>query len=180
MSIPFASPSQGWGVRVQPALNASGVLTSINVLGFTGNSPNITVTGGTNFTIPFNTDQYQYMFSLPYNATLIGVSAVFNTVAALSITSATTDIRPFVAIATPAPGTYNFTIIQSSILYPSIGFVQGNNPTSTVLTAANTLFNVPVAAGTPVAIVGGLVSLGTTAQALQPSLYVSGSLVFGR
>jgi len=112
------------------------------------------------------------------DATLTGASAIFNNWGSFSISQTTTDIRPYIAIATPAPGTYNFTILQDSIVYPSVGYVYGSNPSSTILTAYSTDLNVSVPAGTPIAIVAGLISLGTTQQSIQQYIYMSGSLIF--
>jgi len=148
------------------------------VIGFSNSSVPLAVTNGMNFSIPFGTNNVQFLFSLPVDARLTGASAIFNNWGAFSISQTTTDIRPYIAIATPAAGTYNFTILQNSIVYPKVGYVYGNNPASTVLTAYTTDLDVLIPAGTPIAIVAGLISLGSTQQALQQYIYMSGSLIF--
>ena len=158
-------------------MSATGVTTRIGTIAFSKSSTAINVTGGNKFSIPFANDNVQYIFSLPYDATLTGISGVFNNWGAITINNQNTHIAPFVAIATPDPGTYNFTIIAESMVYPETSYTRGTHSSSTVLTATETGMEIEIKAGTPIAIVGGLVSLGTVHQAVQQYIYMSGSLM---
>ena len=173
--IPFSSAA---GATLRPALNSSGVLTTVGVMGFSKSSVEKSVTGGHSFSMTFGKDNEQYMFMLPYDATLVASSIIFNNYDTVSISNPLTDVRPFIGIATPEEGTYNFSIIQDSIVYPEIGYRQGVNLNSTILKAHSTDLEIFVRANTPIAIVGGLISLGETHQVVRNYIYMHGSLVF--
>ncbi|GAF11768.1 hypothetical protein JCM19046_3409 [Bacillus sp. JCM 19046] len=138
----------------------------------------MTLTGGSGFTVPFASDNYQFFFSFPQAVRLVGLSTLFNNFAAFT-PSVGTDFRPYVAVATSAAGTFNFSIEPLSITYSTTGFVPGiSNPTSTILRGVNNLVNVLIPAGTNMTIVGGWANLGTSTQALQQFIYMSGSVFF--
>jgi hypothetical protein len=96
----------------------------------------------------------------------------------------TTIISPFVSVATQAiPNTYTFDIIESSQVYPSPGYQMLATPPqyippSTILTTYRTDLDVSIPAGTPFVIVGGLINLGLSKQALTEYIYMHGSMIF--
>ncbi|MBJ6362548.1 collagen-like protein, partial [Paenibacillus sp. GCM10012307] len=175
--IPFSSVGGAGRGTALPSTNASGVSLNVNLLTFGRTGNDILLTGGSTFTVPFATDNNQFFFTFPVAVTLTGIAASFNNNAAFTPIAAS-NFRPYIALATAAPGTYNFTISPGSVTYSSSGFLPGvNNPTSTILTALNNTINVPVPAGTLLAIVGGWSDLNGS-QALQQYIYMSGSLYF--
>ena len=165
-------------------MSLSGVLTGVGVIGFSKSSEAISVTGGNRFSIPFGTDNLQYMFCFPKEMTLKSISVIFNNWLDIYIVSMSTHITPFIALATAAPGTYNFTIIESSKVFPAKGYVNEtgvlgqNHPTSTIFTAIKNNMDVTIPAGVPVAIVGGVMSIGTVHQLFQQYIYMHGSMIF--
>ena len=173
--IPFSSAA---GATLRPALNSSGVLTTAGLIAFSKSSIEKTITNGHAFTMTFGRDNEQYLFSLPYDATLVASSIIFNNYDVVNISGPLTDVRPFIGIATPAEGTYDFSIIQESIVYPEVGYVRGANQITTILKAHSTELEIFIKANTPIAIVGGLISLGQTHQAVRNYIYMHGSLVF--
>lgn len=182
LSIPFSSAH---GTTVMPAVNTTtGALTETSVIGwgFSNQGPTTyDVKNGTDFSIPFNRDNQQYIYSLPYNAKLVGISAIFNNYSSFYISKSTTHMSPYVAMAlTKNDGTYNFKIQLDSRTYPATGYYYRPEvyPASTVLTTTNTAINIPIPAGTPISVVGGLIGLGTTFQSLGVWIYMHGSLLF--
>lgn len=180
LSIPFSSAR---GTTVMPAVdNKTGVLTETSVIGYGLNSQSsYQVKNGTDFHIPFGQDNQQYVFSLPYDVVLVAISAIFNNYTTFSIAKSTTHMSPYVAIAiTQNDGTYDFKIQLDSRTYPSPGYSYRPQAYSsnTVLTTTNTTLNIPIPAGTPMAVVSGLIGLGTTFQSLGAWIYMHGSLVF--
>lgn len=184
LTIPFSS---AYGPTCYPALDDNGELTHASIIGC-GQSNDIPISykvaGGTIIQIPFSTNRSQYLFSFPYNVRLVAASGIFNNYNDILLRLPTTIISPFVSIATQAiPNTYTFDIREESQVYPVPGYQMLANPPeniteSTVLTAARTDLNVPIAAGTPFAIVGGLKSLGLSPQEIREYIYMHGTMVF--
>lgn len=184
LTIPFSS---AFGPTCYPSLDANGQLTSASIIGC-GQSNDIPisyqVTGGTIIQVPFATNQAQYLFSFPYNVRLVAASGIFNNYTPILLKLPTTIISPFISIATQAiPNTYTFDIREESQVYPTPGYQMlsippVNIPSSTILTAVKTDLNVPIAAGTPFAIVGGLKNLGLSPQAVTAYIYMHGTMVF--
>ncbi len=184
LSIPFSSAS---GSTCYPGLDASGEITDVSVIGCgqTSNIPvSYRVSGSTIIQIPFATNNAQYLFSFPYNVRLVAVSGIFNNYSPIMLSLPTTIISPYVAIATQAiTNTYTFDIKDESRVYPVQGYQMlamppQYIPSSTILTTSRTDLDVPIAAGVPFAIVGGLISLGLSPQALRAYIYMHGSMVF--
>lgn len=146
-------------------------------MAFGRNSSNLPLAGGSTFTVPFVTDGVQYFFKFPIDVTLTGIAANFNNFDAF-IPIAGSSFTPYIAIATADPGTYNFTISPTSITYAADSYLAGvNNPSTTILTAAQNSLNVEIPAETLISIVGGWSNLGTP-QALQIFIYMAGTLFF--
>ncbi len=184
VSIPFSSAS---GITCNPGLDASGDITNVSVIGC-GQTSNIPVSyrvaGSTIIQIPFGTNNAQFLFSFPYNVRLVAVSGIFNNYTPIMLSLPTTIISPYVAIATQAiSNTYTFDIKDESRVYPAQGYQMlamppQYIPNSTILTTTRTDLNVAIPAGTPFAIVGGLISLGLSPQALNAYIYMHGSMIF--
>lgn len=175
--IPYASVGGTTRGTVEPSTNASGVSLLVNLIsnGRTGND--LTLAGGSTFTVPFNADNNQFFFSFPMDVTLTAISTYFNNYSNFTPPSGS-DFRPYVALASAAPGTLNFTIIPESMSYSSTGYLPGtNNPNSTILTGINSGLSTNIIAGTVLAIVGGWTDFSGTSSYRQ-FIYMSGSMVF--
>ncbi|MCL1789852.1 MAG: discoidin domain-containing protein [Peptococcaceae bacterium] len=166
---------------VAPAVNASGVMTACAVLS-PQNTILRTVSGGNTFSIPVGTAAVQYWQLIPYEVKMVAAVASINNSA--SVTGpANADIRPFIGIAIPNPGTLDFQIIERSRVWADRGWASGANSTSTMLRCLdNTLGDLPIPitipAGTMICVVIGLMSFGPSHAALAPTVYVNGSVVF--
>jgi hypothetical protein len=184
LSIPFSS---AFGPTCYPSIDINGKLTQVSIIGC-GQSNDLpvyfNVSGGTVIQIPFSDDRAQYLFSFPYNVRLVAVSAIFNNGSTILLNQPTTIISPFVSVAKQAiTGTYTFDIIEESEVYPNPGYQMlsippQNIPTSTILTTVKTNLDIPIPAGMPFVIIGGLINLGLSRQALSAQIYMHGSMIF--
>ncbi|MEI4790256.1 hypothetical protein WAX46_08015 [Bacillus sp. FJAT-53060] len=147
------------------------------MIAFGKSSNSFPLVGGSTFSVPFGVDNNQLFFVLPVDVTLTGIAANFNNFSSF-VPNAGTQFTPYIAVATPAIGTYNFTIIPASISYASSSYIGGvNNPNTTILSVVNNALAINITAGTIIAIVGGWTDLSGT-QSLSEFIYMEGSLFF--
>ncbi|MEC0026332.1 hypothetical protein P4L02_33075, partial [Bacillus cereus] len=154
--IPFAT-----GNSVATTSNAAGASASIIVSGFGDFTPAFTLTAGT---FSFSAGEAE-SFIVPYDATIINI---YMSATNLAFTPPTpTNIFPYVAIATAPSGSNTFTIIPATKTVVSAPYVGGvAYPANTILSGSLTGLNIPITAGTRVAIVCGFdVTLGNLAAA---------------
>jgi len=109
---------------------------------------------------------------MPTDGTLQSIYANFATVAAFT---PTTNITLYVAIATAPSNSANYTIITSSITPATQVYAQGTAyPAYTTRAGFSTGLNIPLTAGTQVAIVLGFTTSGGTQAQSLPFFYSGG------
>ena len=112
---------------------------------------------------------------MPVDGTLTTIYANFATVAAFTPTS---NITLYVAIATAASNSLDYTIINSSITPASQPYVLNTAyPIYTPRSGFSTGLNIPLSAGDQVAIVLGFTTSGGTMAQSLPFFYSGGLLI---
>lgn len=124
-----------------------------------------------------NVVDFAFPFVIPTDTTLIAIYGSYSPVVAFI---PATNITLYTAIATAPENTTVFTIVSESITPASQAFMYTvTYPANTPVSGSNTGLNIPLTAGTRVAIVCGFTTeagVGAPAQAL-PFSY-TGSMLF--
>ncbi len=144
-----------------------------------GCSAELAMTGGNSFTVPFAANLTQYFLTFPFDVAVTSISAIYNNSAALA-TNVNSELRPFMALATSATGTYNFTVIPETLAYSDQPYASGTTiPVSTILqtTSYTPPTTVTIPAGTIIAIVNGWQDMTAAADYLV-GMYTFGSVGF--
>jgi hypothetical protein len=169
--IPFAT-----GIDTSnPSTNAAGEPTQIQIVSYGGHSNSITLTGNT-FTLPPG-NNYQFAFALPYDAILKSVYFTSTNWAAFT-PPAGANIYPFVVLATAPLGSNTFTLLTATETASNTPWIGGASiPAGTALSGSQLDIDVPIAAGSRVAICCTYRITGTP-SAQSYYFYYSGGILF--
>jgi hypothetical protein len=165
--IPFAS---GTNANIA-GTNSSGETTRVVLVGH-GNSSSRTTSSPTQFDLTATNNWY--CFSMPQGM----IDSIYGDVSTVAAWTPSSNVTPYLAIATAAAGSNRFTIVQSTITPVSQTYAQGTAyPIYTTRVVSATGLDLRVAAGTRIMVVGGIqTSGGTQAQAL-PFSYTGGVVI---
>ena len=170
--IPFSSGSD----TSNPHTNASGEPTEVQLVSFSGHSSNIQIAENA-FALPTG-NNYQFAFAMPYNAV---VKSIYLTCANWADFTPPPGalVYPFVMLATAPINSNSFTLLTATQTETTGSWVGGvNNPAGTTLSGSRVDIDVPIPAGSRVAICCTYRITGTP-SAQDYYFYYAGGILLG-
>lgn len=158
-----------------PLTNAAGEPLEIQLVSFSGHSNTISLSGNT-FTLPTG-NNYQFTFAIPYDAVVRSIYLTCSNWAAFTPPAGAT-VYPFVTLATAQLDSALFTLLPTTETVTDTPWVGGANvPAGTTLSGFSVDINVPIPAGSRVAICCTYRITGTP-SAQSYYFYYSGGILF--